>query len=87
MACLHLNENQCAPFNPHQKIINGIVGYAHFTWTSGICSTLRYAEGLSVCNTQGGQDEEDDYSHLPARPSVENTQMSNTENGPNISKC
>lgn len=33
-------------------------GHGHLTWSSGVCSAVRYAEGLSARNTQGGQDEE-----------------------------
>ncbi len=35
-----------------------IEGHSHLTWSSGVRSAVRYAEGLSARNTQGGQDEE-----------------------------
>lgn len=44
------------PFNPKQ--ISEIEGHAHRTWSSGKRSAVRYAEGLSARNTQGGQDED-----------------------------
>lgn len=57
-----LKSNEQGAVKVLQSIIpkQNCVFEAQCTWSSGVSSTVRYAEGLSARNTQGRQDEEDE---------------------------